>query len=121
MARLNRSQSRPNGPRHGIQSRHGGRMPGKVLAGRSVVDESILTEEFILVFKDNGLTVSPETRIACCFYAETSAFVNQIRYVLEETLEASGAFAEYESKSYEKLVSSIEDHPLKIIQAGWCK
>ncbi|KAK9094873.1 hypothetical protein Scep_026342 [Stephania cephalantha] len=49
---------------------------GKVLAGRSVVDELLL-------------------------------------FILEETLEAPGAFAEYESKSYEKLVSSIEDHPSK--------
>ncbi|KAK9139613.1 hypothetical protein Scep_009294 [Stephania cephalantha] len=57
-----------------------------------------------------------DLRIACCSYADTSAFVNQIRYVLEETLEAPGAFAEHESKSYEKLVSSIEDHPSKVLQ-----
>ncbi|KAK9135526.1 hypothetical protein Syun_014856 [Stephania yunnanensis] len=110
-ARLDRSQSQPNGLRRGIQSTRGGRMPmtfltvhnsgeGKVLAGRSVVDECMLTEEFIPVFKEKGLTI----------YAKT------IRYVLEETLEALGAFAEYESKSYEKLVSSIEDHPSKRLQ-----
>ncbi|KAK9168652.1 hypothetical protein Syun_000792 [Stephania yunnanensis] len=79
------------------------RSNGKVLAGRSVVDEFMLIGESFPVFKEKGLTASTET-------------VNWICYVLEETLQPLGAFAEYESKSYEKLVSSIE-----IIQARWCK
>ncbi|KAK9158569.1 hypothetical protein Scep_005143 [Stephania cephalantha] len=77
---------------------------GKVHAGRNVVDESMLTGEFLPVFKEKGLIVSAET-------------VNWIRSVLEEILQALGAFAEYERKSYEKLVSSIEDHPRKVVQA----
>ena len=35
---------------------------------------------------------------------------------LYKTLDIQGAFAEYESKNYEKIIKQIEDHPSKAVQ-----
>ncbi|KAK9134087.1 hypothetical protein Scep_013615 [Stephania cephalantha] len=44
------------------------------------------------------------------------ASVEQVKKLYHD-LDLKGVFAEFESKSYEKLVSSIEDHPSKAVQA----